>query len=56
MCVSCVSVQDLGQKHFGPVTCKCGMVYNTFDEQDVDDHRKFHNMAVSTMTFTVRVD
>ena len=47
-------LQDFGQKHFGPVTCSgCGMVYNTFDEQDELEHRKFHDTALSVRNFAV---
>ena len=51
------TLQDIGQKDFGYMTCiTCGMVYTTSQEEDEAQHAKYHQNIVQKLKFTVSID
>lgn len=47
--------QDIGQKDFGHVKCDtCGMVYTKNQEEDEEQHAKYHQRIVRKLRFNVR--
>ena len=46
--------QDVGQKDFGHVKCDtCGMVYTKSQEEDEEQHAKYHQKIVQKLRFNV---